>query len=227
MQIAKSTGRDSSYRTQNTQPGFNNLLFILFLFFIVTFQIQAGNSLFSPFNRYEFSNSQFLLRRQQMRDTTQAAWLSLFDTCAQIHCTTDILFSAKEQSLNFGFAALGAFEYFSKSSRFGIVQGNVDYATSFLKAHINANVYTTEQKSESPVNDILYERFIKTGAKEPISGLFDFRFNLPEAYIETRYKLLRLSIGKQKLRWGPGYKGTLGLSGVAYSPFYFYTSEIL
>jgi hypothetical protein len=35
-----------------------------------------------------------------------------------------------------------------------------------------------------------------------------------------------LTIGKEKLRWGPGYKGTLALSGIDYAPFYFYNIKL-
>ena len=120
------------------------------------------------------------------------------------------------------FAGLAGLEYFTKSSRFGTLRGNIDYVAPFLKAYLSLDVYTTEQRADSPINDIQFERFIKTDFNQPISGVFDFRFNLPEAYLESTIKFLTLSIGKKKLRWGPGYKGTLGLSGTNYSPFYYY-----
>ena len=155
-------------------------------------------------------------------DTSLTPWLSLYYTYLNEYQETGIRFTVKEQCIDLDFATLGGFEYFSESSRFGVLRGITDYTSKYLKAHIAVDVYSTERRADSPVGDIQFERFIKEGSSEPISGVFDFRINLPEAYLKTGYKMLTLSIGKQKIRFGPGYKGTLGWSGTAYSPFYFY-----
>ncbi len=199
-------------------PGITRPLF-LFLTFL---QLPAVSRQFSPFNRYDLSFGLLEERKQAMTDTSPAPWLSLYDLSISGDSASGILFSTQRQSINLDFAGLAGLEYYSKSSRFGAFCGDVDYVSPYLSARVSFDLYTTERRARSPVSDIQFERFIKEGANVPITGIFDFRANFSEAYLETGYKALTVSIGKQKLRWGPGYKGTLGLSGTAYSPFYFY-----
>jgi hypothetical protein len=176
----------------------------------------------SHFNRYDLSRATLLNQRIQVTGATVIDWLSYMREDATPDTNFGILRTIKGQSLGLHASALAAFEYASNPNRFGCIQTDVDYTSSFLTAHLSADIYSTEQQSQSILSDIQYERFIKNDFNKPIEGMFDFRANIPEAYLQAEYKDLSLTIGKQKLRWGPGYKGTLGLSGVAYSPFYFY-----
>jgi hypothetical protein len=107
---------------------------------------------------------------------------------------------------------------------FGAINGHLTLASEHLDANIELSVFTAERlawlASGFPVeND--YERFM-AGTERPIAGAMDFRFGVKEAYLTGKFKTLDVSAGKMKLRWGPGYKGTLGLSGTNYAPFYFY-----
>ena len=193
---------------------------------LISIQLHAVTSPFSPFNRYNLSYTQLQSRRQSITDTGTVPWLSRYDSCPGSNSSSCFRFDAKGQSIETVLGGLAGIEYSSKSNRFGAVQANVDYTSPFLSAHIAADVFSTERKANSPVNDIQFERFIKENAHEPIKGVFDFRGNISEGYLTATYKSFSLSTGKQKLRWGPGYKGTLGLSGTAYSPFYYYNMNI-
>lgn len=196
----------------------------LFLLFIFLFRLQASKSLFSPFDRYELSYDALLNVRNSFNDTLPPPWFSNFN--ALPHAAYPLQFSIGEQRLGLGVGTLLGYERCSSSNRFVALAGEAAYSSPFLNAFVSVDVYTTEDRLESPVNDIRFERFIKKGAQEPITGVFDFRFNLPEAYLEAYWKFITLSIGKQKLRWGPGYKGTLGLSGTTYSPFCYYNLRL-
>jgi len=186
------------------------------------FCLQADAELFSQFNRYELSVATLQYTRQTIVDTGYATWFSSQKNKIVPDTTMGFYRRVDGQSIAVTTGALAAFEYAAKASRFGNISTNIDYISPVIKAHISTDIYTTERQAASVLNDIQYERFIKEGAHEPIVGMFDFRGHIPEGYIEANYKTFTLSTGKQKLRWGPGYKGTLGMSGTAYSPFYFY-----
>jgi hypothetical protein len=110
---------------------------------------------------------------------------------------------------------------FKDNSIFGSLGATIDYSWNFLQAYIDFTTYTTGKELSSVIPEIQFERFI-LGTEVPITGVFDFRSNLSEAWLKAAYKGFSLKIGKDKLRWGPGYKGTLALSGTTYSSFYLY-----
>lgn len=191
---------------------------------LALFPVIVSAGIFSPCNRYELAYSLLERYREQMiSDSAVAPFLSNVKSSsfsAGHHPT--FAFSADKQQIEVNIGAAAGFEHYKKSSRFGILFGDVSYTSEFLDAYIKMDMYSTERRDQSPLSDIQYERFIKTDFNKPIEGMFDFRANLPDAYLQSRYKSLTLVVGKKKLRWGPGYKGTLGLSGTAYSPFYYY-----
>lgn len=137
-----------------------------------------------------------------------------------------ISLTTAQQIIGINFKTILGYEQFREYNRFVAFTGDVQYETSFLSAVISADVYTTESRIDDALTDVSFERFIKKDAQKPITGAMDFRFNLPEAYLEARLKFIKLTTGKMKLRWGPGYKGTLGMSGCTYSPFYFYNLNL-
>lgn len=198
---------------KKVQIGFSSILLLCVL-------VSAG--IFSPFNRFDISTTSLQNQRVAISDSSEIYWHLYFRDTAAPDTNFGVYRSINGQYITFNAGALAALEYASKSNRFGCIEGNVDYTSSFVTAHISADIYSTERQTQSILSEIQYERFIKSDFNKPIEGMFDFRANLPEAYLRAKYKGLSLTIGKQKLRWGPGYKGTLGLSGVAYSPFYFY-----
>ena len=133
----------------------------------------------------------------------------------------------EDQKLGVSASALPGYEQSDDQfNRFMAILGQAAYTSKYLDAHVLADVYSTENRINSELMDIQFERFIKKDGEKPITGAFDFRFNLPEAYLTLHLKHLDLSIGKMKMRWGPGYKGTLGMSGTSYSPTYFYNTRL-
>jgi hypothetical protein len=104
---------------------------------------------------------------------------------------------------------------------FGAVNGLLTLASAHLDAAVDLGVFTADRLVAGFPLENDYERFM-AGTERPIAGAIDFRFGVREAYLTAKVKNLDVSVGKMKLRWGPGYKGTLGLSGTAYAPFYFY-----
>lgn len=183
--------------------------------------LSAQATPFSLFNRYELSYEAVGLIRSSVRQNDQNTWYSI----NKLVYEAESLFFKKNldgQTVGADFNMLGGLEYAKKSNRFGVISGTVKYLSEHIRASATGDVYSVEKRAASLAGDHAFERFVKEGAHEPIVGMFDFRGNVPEGYIEASYKSLTLLTGKQKMRWGPGYKGTLGLSGSAYSPFYFY-----
>lgn len=190
---------------------------------VVNLQTVVSADTFSVFNRYDLSSATIRSQQHQMTgDTISVAWFSY--VTPTIGQTRPATFSLEQngQKVTANIATLAGFEYAKNPNRFGALQSVINYSTPHLVAHISANLYTTESQTASPLGDIQFERFLKKDFNKPIEGMFDFRANLPEAYLQLNYHSFTLTTGNQKLRWGPGYKGTLGLSGTGYSPFYFY-----
>ena len=198
--------------------------YCVLLFACFTATGSQNSSLFSQFNKFELSGDALLHVRGTINDSALSPWFSNIKLPSQERYP--IQFFTREQSLGVNIGAMLGLEQYVRSNRFGLISTNTAYRSAYLNAFISADVYSTERRITSPNQDIQFERFIKEDFNEPISGMFDFRVNLPEAYLETNLKFLTLAIGKQKMRWGPGYKGTLGLSGTAYSPFYYYNLNL-
>lgn len=181
-------------------------------------------SSYSKSNKYWLSNLTLCQINKSTDDSMELLWYSNFGNYPIKNFSFQL--RTKEQILGFNMSTILGYEQYKKHNIFAVMSGNVSYHTPFLNALISADVYTTEDKFDYFIRDIELERFIKKDAQKPIDGAIDFRFNLPEAYLQLYYKHIKLSTGKMKLRWGPGYKGTLGLSGTAYSPFYFYNLNL-
>ncbi|MDO5576242.1 MAG: capsule assembly Wzi family protein [Fibrobacter sp.] len=180
----------------------------------------SAESDFSKANKYDLSYEALIRKNEAMGDLSKPYWFSKPDEFfSDKHA---LKFTAKNQELGVDVDALLGFEQYKEHNFFWGFSGDVSYISKYLKAFISADVYTTDDNFAYPVQSVKYERFIKKDAAAPIDGAVDFRFNLPQAYLEAEFKSIKLAVGKMKLRWGPGYKGTLALSGTAYSPFYFY-----
>ena len=179
---------------------------------------------FSKSNRFELSYQSLMEINESLSDTQKVFWYSNFKTPSSDRFNLELL--TKEQSLGVNLAAILGYEQYKDYNLFGVISGNVTYNSPIISAVISADAYTTQDRIGFPAQDIKFERFIKKDGQKPIEGALDFRFNLPEAYLQSQIKFLTISSGKMKLRWGPGYKGTLGLSGTAYSPFYFYNINL-
>ena len=199
-------------------------IIICLLFIIPIISLGMETSSYSKSNKYWLSNLTLCQINKSTDDSMELLWYSNFGNYPIKNFSFQL--RTKEQILGFNMSTILGYEQYKKHNIFAVMSGNVSYHTPFLNALISADVYTTEDKFDYFIRDIELERFIKKDAQKPIDGAIDFRFNLPEAYLQLYYKHIKLSTGKMKLRWGPGYKGTLGLSGTAYSPFYFYNLNL-
>lgn len=210
-----------------TLIGKNYLQKIVICFFTIFCFYSFGTenlSRFSNLNRFDLSTEAVLQNRTAILDSAHSFWFSNTPNLSVDRYAFKL--KAKEQMLGINIGAIAGYEQYKTYNLFAALRGSVAYSCPFLKAYISADVYTTQDRLNNPVQDIEFERFIKKDFNKPIEGSFDFRFNLPEAYLEASYKFIKLATGKMKLRWGPGYKGTLGLSGANYSPFYLYNLNL-
>ena len=99
------------------------------------------------------------------------------------------------------------------------------YDSPFLKARVTPRVYTINESPSGLIEEVKHLRY-HSRAPDPVEGVFDFDLTVDEAYLTIFNDYLALSCGKKRTRWGPGYKGTLGLSGTHYAPFHFYHLEL-
>lgn len=95
------------------------------------------------------------------------------------------------------------------------------YQQSNLEMLVRANTYTIPFVSSQWMDEYRSHRLLSND-EPPISGMFNFDFNMPVAYVKLKLDNIHLLSGRQKIRWGPGYKGTLGMSGTTSTPFCFY-----
>lgn len=178
----------------------------------------------SEINKFEKSSDLLLLENESFQNSINYMWYSNSNFITPIQFPINL--KTQQQNLGINIKTILGFEQYDQHNRFIVLSGNIRYKSSFLNAFLSADAFSIENQIDYQPQDIKYERFIRKNAKKPIEGAFDFRFNLPEAYLQSQIKFLTISSGKMKLRWGPGYKGTLGLSGTAFSPFYFYNLNL-
>ena len=101
----------------------------------------------------------------------------------------------------------------------------ISYQSPHLRGEIQFDAHTTymhtpENLADS-LNDVRFEQHRTT--YDHISGTGNNKdFNFQHGYLEFSLDNISLLSGKYPLRWGPGYKGTLGLSGTSYNPLYYY-----
>jgi hypothetical protein len=183
---------------------------------------------FSTFNRFSLSFDYYQKVNEFSKDETRVIYFSLPLTVPIFADESNSLkLNVKDQSLQFAVGALGCLESWKDQyDKFGVLEGKSIYQSSFLNAYVNVSLFSTQNVKKNEIQDIEFERFLMGNKEDVISGVTDFKINLPYAYLELFYKNVSVSFGKEKLRWGPGYKGTLGLSGTAISPVYFYNLEL-
>lgn len=197
-------------------------------YFILIIAASVSASLFTQSNRYELSYDYLKATADAVWDGKEAPFFSIPDqNIPAEHKNEFLTLRQDDQSITFtphlslfSEASAGGSDFFTS------LHARSTYSSPFLRAYINVHAYTTQNSATSHLNEFAYERFIRSDEHVPIEGFMDFRVNLPEAYIEANYKNLTLQTGKRKLRWGPGYKGTLEMSGTSYSPFFFYHLQL-
>jgi hypothetical protein len=138
-----------------------------------------------------------------------------------------IQFKASRQNINVraDFYSLLFNENNTNKNSFNVGLGtNLRFETPLLQAGFSLYTYTANQIDQIEPNEIEFCRYLNT-YNEHITGFIDFNFELPEAWIKIDHKGFSLMSGKAIKRWGPGYKGTLSLSGANRSPYYLYYIE--
>jgi hypothetical protein len=175
----------------------------------------------SRINSLELSNSFFdTLVAYSLSD--QQPWFSLPGSIPDPRNPSLREYTIDEQKVSLNINMLFAYEANRKSNaKYFRLGGTLGYESKYLESKVELHAHTTEPSPSSTFPDIEVQRFLDAEYR-PISGVFDFKFYLPNAYITAKLGKFRVTIGNKKLRWGPGYKGTLALSGMNYSPFYFY-----
>jgi hypothetical protein len=121
----------------------------------------------------------------------------------------------------------GSFEAYNRNSiGFGLLGGEFSYQSRIIEGLVDFDIYSADYLFKTGKEIAGYERFIVTTKGEYVSGFSKICFNLPQAFLKLKFDSFEISSGRKKMRWGPGIKGTLGLSGVAYSPFYLYHMKL-
>ncbi|MBN2604073.1 MAG: hypothetical protein JXA91_08085 [Candidatus Thermoplasmatota archaeon] len=191
------------------------LLLATFPLYFHTFAPFTHADTFSSTNRYAVSI--------QNQDTifSKKKFISLSDL-PENKSTHFLQLKFHEEELLIGAGTILCFETAQDNTApFGVLFGNARFSSPYLDSKVRINWYTMKTVPHAVPEDIEFERF-NSGKVAPIVGMPSVDFTLPEAYLKFKYKSLNLTIGKEKLRWGPGYKGTLAQSGTALAPFYFY-----
>ncbi len=107
----------------------------------------------------------------------------------------------------------------------GFLGACLSYDAPHIRGEFRFDAHTTKRLKPSGFADSLknvgFEQ-LKTNYDHIAGTGVNKDFNFQTGYIELSFANLSLLSGKYPLRWGPGYKGTLGLSGTTFSPYYYY-----
>ena len=207
------------YSVNQRNNHMRTITLLLLLLFSVSF------SALSPLNRYELSSCYI----DSIHSTIEHAppFLSLPNAFKR-NDSLPLNFQNHDQTLSFDINFITAYENQQKSTGFGVIDAAGQFEAPWLFARVSVNAYgaqgypqTRFDEPKEDFQEIAYERFF-SGRRSPIRGGPEIDFTLPEAYLRFIYRNLHLGFGREKLRWGPGHKGTLLHSGYAHSPFYFY-----
>jgi hypothetical protein len=196
---------------------------ILFSLLFAVGQLRAD--LFAPFNKYQLSFGLLDSIRSAALDSAAPPFFSqplVLDAPRRHYCVGYGI--ADQQVQGSIFASLSGDVYDSLFIPNGFVGSRIDYRSRWLAAALQVDVHSNKVLPTNSIADSLgdlkTEQFV-SGA-EHIEGTGSMDFNFPLGYLEVNARPLTFRTGKFKLRWGPGYKGTLALSGTTISPFYYY-----
>jgi hypothetical protein len=203
------------------------ILLLYIIAFIIPISSLTFADIFSPFDKYSLDYSCLENQSRQLADTTHSffslpgLWSENENRQFLLRITTDTL-----QHLDiYGHLTGGIDTKGSEVAPLVAIGSKVRYQSKYIVGLVDFNIYTIDTVAGTTYSMHSYERFV-SGNEPPINGLFNFDFNLAQAFLNLKLGNFELLTGKQKLRWGPGYKGTLGLSGTNYSVFYFYHAKL-
>ncbi|MDG5815540.1 capsule assembly Wzi family protein [Chitinispirillales bacterium ANBcel5] len=190
---------------------------IILLYILSCFNIVYSSSVISNINRFELSKK--YLNSVATKISVSPPFLSLPGQIFE--CDLPLNFFKQEQALSFDLKFSTALEVQDKKAVFGVFDAIGQYKTPWLNARVRLNAYNLNSSTEYDFQEIEVERFI-SDRSAPITGMSEKDFIMPEAFLTFMYQNLQLGFGRKRLRWGPGFKGTLLHSGHTHAPFYFY-----
>jgi hypothetical protein len=179
-------------------------------------------SLFSLDNKFAFKPAVYdSIGAALNRDTIP--WLSL--PCG--FATDDprsLALRSGTQEVSAGMYAMGIGDFRETGLINGFLGGHFSYSSPRLRGAFSFDLHSCDTLRPSGVADSLddmkpqqvinrYNHIAGTGSKA---------FNFLYGYIEADAGPLTIKSGRYPLRWGPGHKGTLALSGATIPPFHWY-----
>lgn len=185
--------------------------------------------LFSLVNRYQISFDVLDSIYSTIHDSTTDKFIALPNAyiAPPAHSFASLLIGEQRLSLNVRGLL---FENLKNDSWQGnyFAAMHIEYQSPHLGGVIEYDLHSSNRFLKTTIADSMSDLDIEqvvTGY-DHISGSGSKDFNFSQGYLKFDWKPLSVLIGKTKLRWGPGYKGTLGMSGTTFSPFYFYYLQL-
>jgi hypothetical protein len=183
-------------------------------------------AVFSPVNRYQLSCEYYTAINEQTFEDSCIIWYSLPNETNIGVEDRFLQFRYNDDTLVFNASGVAGIETHNTDAiGHGIARFKADLLGKYLDAHVDLYVFPVVEIAHEPFSEVEYERFISRH-NEHISGFMEFGVNAYESYLKAKIRAVEIRIGKQKIRWGPGYKATLGLSGTSYAPFYFHNTTV-
>lgn len=196
-----------------------------FLFTIVLFSVIElfANDFRDQFNMYGFSLDFSRYFKNLFTDSVNVFYSQLANTYEKNqHNSLRLKTSRQDINIKADFYSLFFEENNISKNSFNLALGtNLRFEMPLLQAGFSFYTYTANQTNRVEPNEIEFCRYLNT-YNEHITGFIHFNFELPQAWLKFNHKGFSLLSGKTIKRWGPGYKGTLSLSGANRSPYYLY-----
>ena len=185
--------------------------------------------LLSPANKFQLSGTILDSMRAVLRDTATVPFFGLpnsFDRPPWAHLAT---LRTGSQKLSAGINLTAMLDFRNNESRDNYFAAlRLDYQSPYLDAAVAFDLHTgnmfAKKNLADSINDVVTEQLF-TGYNH-IEGSKPKDFNFLQGYLKFKYQTLSLLTGRYKLRLGPGYKGTLSLSGTGVAPFYYYLLQL-
>ncbi|MBN2187994.1 MAG: hypothetical protein JW699_00965 [Chitinispirillaceae bacterium] len=179
--------------------------------------------IFSLDNRYEFKPEVYdSIAAGLNRDTVP--WLSLPCGFATAGGPRFIVIKSGQQEAGACMYGMDILDWRAGGFNNGFFGGQVSYSSPHIRGGFSFDVHSCNRARAPSLVDSLDDlkplQTINTYAH--ISGTGSKAFNFLYGYVEADAGPLAVKSGRYPLRWGPGRKGTLALSGTGQPPFHWY-----
>lgn len=189
----------------------------------------GAENIFSPVNKYQLATPLLDSMRARSLDTGFVPFFGLPNDFASLPRTPALMATVGKQKVGGNIFVMPVIDGRSSQSMYNYYLGcDIAYESPHVMGAITYDVHSTKQCVPQSIADTLSDiktEQVNTGYNH-IDGTNAKDFNFPAGYLKLAYNPLSLLVGKYKLRWGPGYKGNLGLSGTTFAPFYFYYLQL-